>query len=143
MTKSALPRRRKTAATTQAKPMPVRNLALEARDDGDGQLAAALALIAQTREALLAAQAALEAIIRDSTDPAEQAAAAAGLLRIERDLALLESQRRELLDGSARLNPPSANDIAEAQRVADRLGQVIAASARVAAIVGLVADAVS
>ena len=143
MTQAASPRRRKLAGKTQTKPVPDRSRAVEVQDEGGGQLAAALALIAQTRVALLTAQAALEAIVRDSIDPAEQAAAAAGILRIERELALLEARRRELVDGSATLDPPSADDIAEAQRIAGKLGQIIAANAKAAAIVGLVADAVS
>ena len=51
--------------------------------------------------------------------------------------------RRASTGAGSTLDPPSADDIAEAQRIAGKLGQIIAANAKAAAIVGLVADAVS
>ena len=141
MTTVSSRRRRKTVRTT-ARPVSTRGAALESRDAAGGDLDQALRVMAAERRVLLGAQVALEAIVRDSTDPAEQAAASAGLLDIERDLQLLESQRRELVDGTATLNPPSAADVAEAERIAASLGDVIAANRKAAAIIGLVADAV-
>ena len=141
MTTVSSRRRRKTVRTT-ARPVSTRGAALESRDAAGGDLDQALRVMAAERRVLLGAQVALEAIVRDSTDPAEQAAASAGLLDIERDLQLLESQRRVLVDGTATLNPPSAADVAEAERIAASLGDVIAANRKAAAIIGLVADAV-
>lgn len=100
----------------------------------------ALDMIELTRQQLLAAQARLEAILRDSIDDAERAEARAGLLVIQRELELLEQRRSVLVDGAATLNPPSSADVAAAQSRAAELAQVLAANGRVAAILGLVAD---
>lgn len=146
MTTASSMRRRKTqrAAARASKPPPIvtRRAALEARDEEGTDLDRALAVMAAARRVLLDAQVALEAIVRDSTDSAEQAAASAGLLDIERELQLLENRRRVLVDGTGTLNPPSGDDVAEAERVATDLGAVIAANGKAAAIIGLVADAV-
>lgn len=93
-------------------------------------------------QALLDARSKLRAIQQDSNDAAEQADAAAGLLAIERDLALLDARRLALEASAATLKPPSDADIAEAQRIAAELAKPIAASARAAAIAGLAADIV-
>ena len=147
MTKTTATRRRKAADPSKTMPKttaaPVRSLVPDIRGDAGGtDLASALALIAKTRQALLSAQVALEAIVRDSIDPAEQAAASAGLLRIQRDLEFLDNLRRVLSGDSATLNPPSDTDISKATRIADKLAQVIATNAKAAAIIDLAANAV-
>lgn len=76
------------------------------------------------------------------TDLDEQARASVELPRVRRELELLENRRRTLVDGTATLRPPRTEDVAEAQRVADDLARVISQSGKVAAIVGLTADAV-
>ena len=121
MTKTTATRRRKAADPSKTMPKttaaPVRSLVPDIRGDAGGtDLASALALIAKTRQALLSAQVALEAIVRDSIDPAEQAAASAGLLRIQRDLEFLDNLRRVLSGDSATLNPPSDTDISNPLR---------------------------
>ncbi|HSW26720.1 MAG TPA: hypothetical protein VLJ62_28455 [Burkholderiaceae bacterium] len=120
-------------------PPPTREVAAAAVGD---DLDRALEVMASTRRGLLEAQAALRAIQRDSTDDAEQSQAAVELLNVERELALLESRRLALVDGTATLRPPSDADIAEAQRLAGELARVLADVGKVAAIVGLTADIV-
>lgn len=144
-TASSMHRRKtqRTAARARQPPSIVpRAAALEGRDEEGTDLDRALTVMAAARRVLLDAQVALEAILRDRTDPAEQAAAGAGLLDIERELQLLENRRRVLVDGTATLNPPSGDDVAAAERVATDLGAVIAANGKAAAMIGLVADAV-
>lgn len=120
-------------------PPPTREVVAAAVGD---DLDRALEVMASTRRGLLEAQAALRAIQRDSTDDAEQSQAAVELLNVERELALLESRRLALVDGTATLRPPSDADIAEAQRLAGELARVLADVGKVAAIVGLTADIV-
>ncbi|MDO9283962.1 MAG: hypothetical protein Q7U26_03625 [Aquabacterium sp.] len=142
-------RRRQVAKSVQPtlpKPMPAAALSggvLEAvSTDVDEALDRALQLIAATRSALLAAKAQLEAIVRDSTDPTEQAEASAELLRVEPELELLRARRAVLVGGTATLKPPGDAEIAEAQRIAGELAQDISGSARVAAIASLAAGTV-
>lgn len=108
--------------------------------DVDEEFDRALVVMAAARRAMLEAEAALRAVLRDSTDDVEQAEAAVELLKVTRELELLENRRTALVNGSATLRPPSQADIAEAQRLAAELGQVIAANGKVAAIVGVTAD---
>lgn len=137
-------------ARPRRKPMPAPTPAAEAlagvfeavSTELDEALDRALQLIAAARSALLAAQAQLEATVRDSTDPTEQAEASAELLRVERELELLKARRAALVGGTATLRPPSDTDVAEAQRIAGELAKDISGSARVAAIASLAAGAV-
>lgn len=143
-------RRRQVAKSVQPalpKPMPAAEQqtggVLEAvATDLDEALDHALQLIAATRSALLAAIAQLEAIVRDSTDPTEQAEASAELLRAVPELELLKARRAALVGGTATLRPPGDADVAEAQRIAGALAKDISGSARVAAIASLAAGTV-
>lgn len=147
-------RRRQVAKSVQPAlsksiPMPMRAAEQQAggvleavAPDLDEALDRALQLIAATRSALLAAIAQLEAIVRDSTDPTEQAEASAELLRVVPELELLKARRVALVGGTATLRPPGDADVAEAQRIAGELAKDISGSARVAAIASLAAGTV-
>lgn len=139
-------RRRQVVQPALPKPMPAAEQQAgvfeAATTELDEALDHALQVIAATRSALLAAKARLEAIVRDSTDPTEQAEASAELLRVERELELLKARRAALVGGSATLRPPSDANVAEAQRIAGELAKDISGSARVAAITSLAAGAV-
>lgn len=109
----------------------------------DTELDRKLALIEATRRSLLAAEAALTPILRDSIDPDEQQQAGLELLRVTRELALLEQRERALEAGAvATLSAPSDDDIAEAQRIAAALARVISGNRKVAAVAGLLGDAI-
>lgn len=145
MTNPDAPRRRKKKTRPPATKAPTRVAAakrlraLESRE-ADSGLDQALAMIRVNRNALLAAKARFETIERDSMDPGEQAAAGVALLETQRDLELLESRRAALVGGAAMLRPPTDADVAEAERVAGELARVISTNAKVAAVVGAVAD---
>lgn len=142
MTKQSSKRRRVVAKQpTRSRELDA-GLATAAPTAGGDDLDRALEVMAAARRSLLESQAGLRAILRDSTDDAEQAQASVELLRIERDLELLENRRTALVNGAATLRPPSAADMAEAQRLAGVLAQVLAANGKVAAIVGVTADIV-
>lgn len=142
MTTRRSSRRRKAVAEAIGRHLAMPALAASAPQAIDTDLDHALAMMASARRSLLRADVALEAILRDSTDPDEQARASVELPRVRRELELLENRRRTLVDGTATLRPPHTEDVAEAQRVADDLARVISQSGKVAAIVGLTADAV-
>lgn len=142
MTKVGSRGRRAAARRPPAAPLSNFSAASAALESASSDLDSALAMIALARRSLLAAQVRLKAILRDSTDPTEQADASAEVLGVERDLQLLESRRGVLVGNVARLRPPSEPDIVEAQRLAGLLAQVLAANAMVSAIAGLTADLV-
>lgn len=129
------------ADTTALSAGPQAEVQAEVQADDDG-LAQALDLMNVAQRMLVRERVALEAIIEDSTDDAEQAQASVELLRNVRELALLQSRRTSLDGGAASLRPPSEQDMAQAQQLAAALAQVLAANAKVAAIVGLTADIV-
>ena len=110
--------------------------------DAQEALRQAFRLLNQAEQTLLQARSRLRAIFEDSTNPTEQADASAGLLAIERDLALIDARRLALEESTGTLQPPSDADIAEAQRLAAALADAIATSARAAAIAALAADIV-
>ena len=110
--------------------------------DIDPALDLALQIMAEARAALLDAKAQLQFIIDTSTDATEQGAASAEQLSVVRELGLLDARRLALTGGSQKLKPPTAGDLAEAQRIAAALAIPIAGSGRVAAIAALAADAV-
>jgi hypothetical protein len=96
-----------------------------------------------TVDSLLAAEAALGVILRDSTDPVQQSTCAAEILGVRRELELLKNKRRVLMDGTATITPPTAGMVTTAQENAARLAHVIATTAQFAAIVGLVKDSLT
>jgi hypothetical protein len=110
-----------------------------AEDDAFDQ---AFRMLESARRSLLAAEAKLRIILRDSTDPTEQAQASAELLENVRQQSLLEALRLALESRSATLRPPSAESIAESQRLAAVLAQVLATNAKVSAFVAVTADIV-
>jgi hypothetical protein len=147
MTTTRKPKRRRKVLRPAARPMraslapPGEFAEPAAAADSDTQgLKEALAMIEIARQKLLEAQARLEAVLRDSIDDAERAEARSGLIVIQRELELLEQRRALLVGGAATLKPPSPADIAAAQSRAAELAQVLAANARVAAVMGLVTD---
>jgi hypothetical protein len=146
MTTTRKPKRRRKVLRPAARPMraslaPGEFAEPAAAADSDTQgLKEALAMIEIARQKLLEAQARLEAVLRDSIDDAERAEARSGLIVIQRELELLEQRRALLVGGAATLKPPSSADIAAAQSRAAELAQVLAANARVAAVMGLVTD---
>jgi hypothetical protein len=120
-------------------------LALEALGALEGpsaeaDLDRALQLMAEMRLDLLKIKARLEVIMRDGTDPDEAARASLELLTVQRELELLDQRRRALVDGVATLRPPRDEDIAQAQRRAQDLAEVLSQDAKVAALAGLAAD---
>lgn len=80
---------------------------------------------------------------RAKTDPDEgqRALARAQSLEATRDLELLSSELMAFLNGEAPVRAPSAQELAAAQVMAQKVADLQAAQAKVEAIVGVVAEA--
>lgn len=143
-TRTASARRATTRAIPAVAPPPLPAAVFEtsaAASDADVMLA--VRAYFATVDGLLAADAALAKIARDSIDPIEQSRCFAESLRVKRELELLKNKRRSLMDGTARLNPPSEAMVAESQDIAASLAQVLSSGAQFAAVVALVDDALA
>jgi hypothetical protein len=137
--RSTRTRQRAAAALAARAAAPERAAEATPGDDALAALRLTIRLLDDAIDALLLVQAHLELVQRDGT-PDEQADAGHALLDVQRDLALLRARRREVLEDTATLRPPSPDMIDAAEARAQALAEAIATNARVAAILGLVAD---